>query len=77
MRNGVNVIDIFGPAADYIHRILNGEKPADLPVQEPWQVAMRKLLLVAVDGGATMLARIAVMQALNRGKSEGRASATP
>jgi putative ABC transport system substrate-binding protein len=32
---GVNVIDIFGPAADYIHRILNGEKPADLPVQDP------------------------------------------
>jgi putative ABC transport system substrate-binding protein len=32
---GVNVADIFGPAADYIHRILNGEKPADLPVQDP------------------------------------------
>jgi putative ABC transport system substrate-binding protein len=32
---GVNVADIFGPAADYIHRILNGEKPADLPIQDP------------------------------------------
>jgi putative ABC transport system substrate-binding protein len=32
---GVNVSDIFRPAADYIHRILNGEKPADLPVQDP------------------------------------------
>jgi len=32
---GVNVADVFGPAADYIHRILNGEKPADLPVQDP------------------------------------------
>jgi putative ABC transport system substrate-binding protein len=32
---GVNVADIFGPAAEYIHRILNGEKPADLPVQDP------------------------------------------
>jgi putative ABC transport system substrate-binding protein len=32
---GVNVTDIFAPAADYIHRILNGEKPADLPVQDP------------------------------------------
>jgi putative ABC transport system substrate-binding protein len=32
---GVNVPDIFGPAAAYVHRILNGEKPADLPVQDP------------------------------------------
>jgi putative ABC transport system substrate-binding protein len=32
---GVKVADIFGPAADYIHRILNGAKPADLPVQDP------------------------------------------
>jgi putative tryptophan/tyrosine transport system substrate-binding protein len=32
---GVNVVDIFGPAADYNHRNLNGDKAADLPVQDP------------------------------------------
>jgi putative ABC transport system substrate-binding protein len=30
---GVDVLDHFRPAADYINRILHGTKPADLPVQ--------------------------------------------
>ena len=32
---GVAVVDHFSPAAEYIHRILLGTKPADLPVQAP------------------------------------------
>jgi ABC-type uncharacterized transport system substrate-binding protein len=32
---GPNTIDLFGRAADYIDRILKGEKPADMPVQAP------------------------------------------
>src|SRR5262245_11624800 len=32
---GLGVADLFRPAADYIDRILKGEKPADLPVQAP------------------------------------------
>jgi putative ABC transport system substrate-binding protein len=32
---GPDVNDLYGRAADYIHRILNGAKPADLPVQVP------------------------------------------
>ena len=32
---GVDVIEPFHSAADYINRILNGEKPSDLPVQAP------------------------------------------
>jgi putative ABC transport system substrate-binding protein len=32
---GVDVIDLNLRAASYVHRILNGEKPADLPVQAP------------------------------------------
>ena len=32
---GPNLIDQFGHAGGYAGRILNGEKPADLPVQAP------------------------------------------
>ena len=32
---GPNYIDHFQQAATYVDRILRGEKPADLPVQEP------------------------------------------
>jgi putative ABC transport system substrate-binding protein len=32
---GPNLIDQFGQAGGYAGRILNGEKPADLPVQAP------------------------------------------
>ena len=32
---GTDITDLFRRAAEYVHRILNGEKPADLPVQAP------------------------------------------
>ena len=32
---GASTIDPFRHAADYVDRILKGEKPADLPVQAP------------------------------------------
>jgi ABC-type uncharacterized transport system substrate-binding protein len=32
---GPDLVREFRPAADYVHRILKGEKPADLPVQAP------------------------------------------
>ena len=32
---GSNYIDLFRQAAGYVDRILKGEKPADLPVQNP------------------------------------------
>jgi putative tryptophan/tyrosine transport system substrate-binding protein len=32
---GPDVIDLFRRAAGYVGRILMGEKPADLPVQQP------------------------------------------
>jgi putative ABC transport system substrate-binding protein len=32
---GTNLVDQYRRAADYVDRILKGEKPADLPVQAP------------------------------------------
>jgi putative tryptophan/tyrosine transport system substrate-binding protein len=32
---GVNIADLFRQAASYVDRIFRGEKPADLPVQQP------------------------------------------
>ena len=51
---GVSVVDIFSPAADYLHRILNGEKPADLPVQDPTRFELTINLKTAKTIGLTV-----------------------
>jgi hypothetical protein len=49
-----------------------GEYIAALPKKEheaaEWRAAMEALLLVVERGGPTMMARIGIMRALNRGK---------
>ncbi len=37
---GPNIIDQYRRAAEYVERILRGEKPADPPVQSPNKVGM-------------------------------------
>ena len=37
---GVDLVDQYQQAASYVDRILRGEKPADLPVQQPTKFAL-------------------------------------
>jgi hypothetical protein len=52
-------------AANYILAL-----PAKESAQEPWQFAMKMLIDAADRGGIVMLARIAMLRALNRGKAD-------
>ena len=40
MSYGIDVVDQFRQAAGYVDRILNGTKPAELPVQLPTKFVM-------------------------------------
>jgi putative ABC transport system substrate-binding protein len=51
---GVELIDLFRRAAVYVDRILNGEKPADLPVQAPSKYELVINLKTAKSLGLTV-----------------------
>ena len=44
---GPDIVDLFRRAAGYVDRILKGEKPADLPVQQPTKIDLAINLKVA------------------------------
>ena len=58
---GANIPSLFRQAADYVDRILRGQKPADMPVQQPTKfemiVNLKGARAIDITLPATLLAR--------------------
>jgi putative ABC transport system substrate-binding protein len=54
MSYGINLPNLLRRAATYVHRMLNGERPADLPVQQPTKFELTLNLITAKALGVTI-----------------------
>jgi putative ABC transport system substrate-binding protein len=54
MSYGVNLVDLHHRAAVYVHKILKGAKPADLPVEQPTKFELVINLKAAKQIGLTI-----------------------
>jgi putative tryptophan/tyrosine transport system substrate-binding protein len=59
--NGYDLVQQFRDTAGYVHRILKGEKPSDLPVQAPTKyelvINLKTAKALGIDVTPTLLAR--------------------